>query len=83
MKSIRRSQLRGHPQVEKVRDLLHADAQAFEELSAHPEREGELNGKASLREAGKMLYFQLALLDVWPDVDSKALARQRLERAGW
>jgi hypothetical protein len=74
--------LRGHPQVEKVRDLLQAQAQSFEELSAHPEREGDLYGKASMQEAGKMLYYQLAMLDVWPGVDSKAVIRQTLERAG-
>lgn len=77
------SLLRGHPQAEKVRDLLHAQAQGFEELQAHPEHEGELNGKASLREAGKMLYYQLAILNVWPGVDSKEVIRQTLERAGW
>lgn len=75
--------LRSHPQVETVRNLLQSQARRFEKLQAHPEQEGELNGKASLCEAGKMLYYQLALQDVWPGVDSKEVIRQTLERAGW
>lgn len=75
--------LRGHPQVEKVRDLLQAQAHGFEELQAHPEREGDIHGKASRLEAGKMLYYQLALRDVWPGVDSKEVIRRTLQRAGW
>jgi hypothetical protein len=75
--------LRGHPQVEKVRDLLHSQAKEFEELQAQPHLEGELRGKASRHEAGKMLYYQLALLGVWPGVDPQEIARRRLERAGW
>lgn len=75
--------LRDHPQVEKVRNLLQGQARGFEELQAHPEREGDTYGKASRHEAGKLLYHQLALLDVWPGVDSKEVIRQTLERAGW
>jgi len=75
--------LRDHPQVEKVRDLFQSQARAFDELQAHPEREGEERGKASLHEAGKMLYNQLAILDVWPGIDSEDVVRQTLERAGW
>lgn len=76
------SLLRGHPQAEKVRDLLQSQAHMFEELLAHPQREGEERGKASLREAGHRLYYQLAMLDVWPGVDAKEAVRQTLERAG-
>lgn len=75
--------LRGHPQVHKMRDLLQAQAQSFEDLSAHPKKQGDVHGYASRMEAGKMLYQQLALLDVWPGVDSKEVVRQSLERAGW
>lgn len=75
--------LRDHPQVAKVRNLLQGQARGFEDLQAHPEREGGTHGKASLHEAGKMLYYQLALLDIWPGVDSKEVIRQTLERAGW
>jgi hypothetical protein len=75
--------LRGHPQVEKVRDLLHSQARSFEELQTHPEREGDLHGKAAQLEAGKMLYNQLAMLGVWPGVDPQAVVRQTLERSGW
>lgn len=75
--------LRGHPQVEKVRDLLQAQERSYEDLLAHPHKEGDVHGHASRLEAGKMLYRQLALLDVWPGVDSKAVVRQTLERAGW
>ena len=75
--------LRDHPQVEKVRNLLQGQARWFEDLQAHPGREGDILGKASLHEAGKMLYYQLALLDVWPGVNSKDVIRQTLERAGW
>lgn len=75
--------LRGHPQVERVRDLLQAQERTYEDLRANPQKEGDLNGHASRLEAGKMLYRQLALLDVWPGVDSKDVIRQTLERAGW
>lgn len=75
--------LSGHPRVEQVRDCLQGQARGFEELQAHPQREGDLHGKASLHEAGKMLYYQLAILDVWPGVDSQEVIRQTLERAGW
>lgn len=75
--------LRDHPQAEKVRDLLQSQARRFEDLQAHPELEGEENGKASLLEAGHKLYHQLALLGTWPGVDPQEVARQTLERAGW
>lgn len=75
--------LRGHPQAGKVQGLLQSQARGFEKLQAHPEQEDEMNGKASLQEAGKMLYYQLALQGVWPGVDPQEVVRQTLERAGW
>lgn len=75
--------LRGHPLAEKARDLLHFQALAHEDLLAHPEKEGDLHGKASRLEASKMLYDQLALLGVWPGIDPQDVMRQTLERAGW
>ncbi len=75
--------LRGHPQAAQARDLLRFQADSFEDLQAHPEKEGDLHGKASRLEASKMLYYQLALLGVWPGVDPKAVIRQTLGRAGW
>lgn len=72
--------LRGHPQVEKVRDLLHSQAKSFEELQAHPHLQGQLRGKTGHHEAGKMLYDQLALLGVWPGVQPQEVARRTLER---
>lgn len=60
--------LRDHPNVKKIQRLLERSDSRYEELLAHPERaeEGESAGQY---EAGKMMYRQLAILGVWPDVD--------------
>lgn len=58
--------LRGHPEAGKVKQLLQASAQRYEELLVHPERAHEPDEKAALLEASKMLYRQLELLNVWP-----------------
>lgn len=76
--------LRDHPNATKVQHLLEAADARYEELLAHPERaeEGE---QAGLHEAGKMMYRQLAILGVWPDVGPadavhRSLARSRRQR---
>lgn len=75
--------LRGHPEIAKIQQSLKRSEQRFEELIAHPERAEDDDETAEKYEAAKILYQQLALLGVWPDVDPGAAARQTLERAGW
>jgi hypothetical protein len=73
--------LRGHPEVAKVQHLLlHAD-QRYQELLANPASSEGAGDTPGLYEPAKMLYRQLALLGVWPDVDPQAAAQQSLERA--
>lgn len=72
--------LRDHPNVSNVQHLLKAADDRYEELLAHPER-AEAGEPAGLHEAGKMLYRQLALFGVWPDVAPAEAARDSLERA--
>lgn len=74
--------LRGHPDIAKIQQLLKHSEERFEALEVHPEQaqDGET---ASRYEAAKIMYRQLALLGVWPDVDPLAAARQTLEKAGW
>lgn len=71
--------LRNHPNVEKIQNSLQFADDRYEELLAHPERaeDGETAGQ---HEAGKMLYRQLAVLGVWPDVDPAEAARRSLAR---
>ena len=72
--------LRDHPNVSKVQHLLEAADARYEELLAHPERaeEGE---PAGLHEAGKMMYRQMALLGVWPNIDPADAVRQSIARS--
>lgn len=74
--------LRGHPEVKKVQALLAGRDQRFEELRRHPER-AEPDERPTLHEPGKMLYRQLALLGVWPDMDPREEAQRVLRTHGW
>lgn len=71
--------LRDHTNVKKVQHLLAQSDSRYEELLVHPERaeEGETAGQ---HEASKMMYWQLALLGVWPDVDPAEAVRHSLAR---
>lgn len=72
--------LRDHPRSANIQRLLQQADSRYEELLAHPEQaeEGE---PAGLHEAGKMLYRQMALLGVWPDIDPADAVRQSLGRS--
>lgn len=74
--------LRGHPNVEKIQNSLQFSDARYEELLLHPERaeEGETAGQY---EAGKMMHRQLAILGVWPGIESSEAVRQSLARLGW
>jgi hypothetical protein len=63
--------LRDHPQVNKMQALLAGMDRRYEELLAHPECAENKDETAGNYEAPKMLYRQLALLRVWPDLDPK------------
>ena len=67
--------LRGHPDAGKVESLLRHHSERFQALTAHPERVESPDETAALHEAGKMLYWQLAVLGVWPGVDPAEAAR--------
>lgn len=69
--------LRGHPEAGKVEGLLRRHSDRFEELTAHPGR-AEGDETVHLHEAGKMLYWQLAVLGVWPGVSSEEATLQVL-----
>lgn len=58
--------LRGHPEIAKVRDLLKADSDRYEELELHPERATVDDLPLATYEPAKMLYQQMALLGIWP-----------------
>lgn len=74
--------LRNHPNVVKVQQSLQFSDARYEELLTHPERaeEGESAGQY---EAGKMLYRQLAILGVWPNISPTEAVDRSLARAGW
>lgn len=72
--------LRGHPEAGKVEGLLRHHSDRFEELTAHPERAEAKDETAALYEAGKMLYWQLAILGAWPGIDPAEAARRSLAR---
>lgn len=72
--------LRNHPNAANVQRLLQDSDVRYEELLAHPER-AEKDEPAGLYEAGQMMYRQMAVLGVWPDIDPAEFARQTLERA--
>lgn len=73
--------LRGHPEAAKVGKLLRHYAERYEELLAHPERAEDRDDTPEKKEAGKMLYWQLAVLGVWPGVDPASAAQQILAQA--
>jgi hypothetical protein len=74
--------LRGHPEADRVRQLLQHRDDHYAALLADPSsaEDGEC---AAQYEAAKMLNRQLAVLGAWPDVDPVDAARQALEEAGW
>ena len=72
--------LRGHPEAGKVAGLLRHHSERFEELQNHPERAENEDETAGLYEAGKMLYWQLAILGAWPGIDPAQAAQQSLAR---
>lgn len=73
--------LRGHPEVEKVHQLLqHADRR-YEELTANPGKAEEPGEVAGLYEPAKMLNRLFGVLGVWPGVDPQEAARESVEHA--
>lgn len=73
--------LRGHPEVEKVHQLLQQSDRRYEELSAPPETPQGSGDAAGLYEPGKMLNRLFAVLGVWPGVDPQQAAHESVERA--
>ena len=74
--------LRGHPQATQAQAVLASMDRRFEELRRHPDR-AEPDERPTLHEPGKMLYRQLALLGVWPDIDPREEAQRVLREHGW
>lgn len=64
--------LRGHPEVEKVAQLLKSAGDHYENNPHAQDR--------NMKEPMKMLYQQLAMLGVWPGVDPHETAKSSLER---
>lgn len=54
--------VRDHPDAMKIRDILLASAQRYEELSLNPDALEELEPNRGVYEAQKMLYGKLAQL---------------------
>lgn len=75
--------LRDHPQAAALGDQLRSMAERYELLLRHPEQQTDEADLAGHYEPAKMLYWQMALLGLWPGVDAQEAARQSLERAGW
>ncbi|MCF7963996.1 MAG: hypothetical protein K9L79_00485 [Methylobacter tundripaludum] len=73
--------LRGHPEAETIQKSLQRHDDRYEELQAHPER-GEEGETAGMYEPGKTLNRQLALLGVWPNIESSEAARKTLKPFG-
>lgn len=73
--------LRGHPEVEKVHQLLQQADQRYEELTAAPAGAEGPGENAGLYEPAKMLNRLFGLLGVWPGVDPQQAARESVERA--
>lgn len=72
--------LRGHPEVEKVHQLLQQADRRYEELSAHPDKSEGPGDVAGLYEPAKMLNRLFGVLGVWPGVDPQQAARESLDR---
>jgi hypothetical protein len=68
--------LRGHPEVEKVQQLLQQADRRYEELSAHP----ETSQGPGLYEPGKILNRLFGLQGVWPGVDPQQAAHESVEQ---
>lgn len=66
--------LRNHPEIDKIHGVMKEAHDLYGELLAHPERDTE-GVPAARYEAVKMLYQQLALLGVWPNVDPKDVVK--------
>lgn len=71
--------LRDHPEVKNLQRMFEQGSARYEELKAHPRR-GETTETAALYESRKMLYRQLALLGVWPDVDPDRYAQDSIQQ---
>jgi len=74
--------LRDHPQAAALGDQLHAMAERYELLLRHPEQQTDEADLAGHYEPAKMLYWQMALLGVWPGVDPQQVTAQTLARHG-
>lgn len=73
--------LRGHPEVEKVHQLLQRADLRYEELTGNPASAREPGENAGLYESAKILNRLFGLLGVWPGVDPQQAARESVERA--
>ncbi len=71
--------LRDHPEVKTVQKMFEHSNARYEELKAHPSR-GEKTETAALHESRNLLYRQLALLGVWPDVDPDRHAQDSIQQ---
>jgi hypothetical protein len=72
--------LRGHPEVEKVHQLLQQADRRYEELTANPASAEEPGEVAGLYESAKMLNRLFGVLGVWPGIDPQQAARESLDR---
>lgn len=74
--------LRGHPEAGKVEELLRNCSDRYDRLLEQPELAESLQDSPEMLEAGKILYWQLAILGVWPGIDSATATQQALARLG-
>jgi hypothetical protein len=67
--------LRGHPEIEKIQGLMKSASERFESGAADPD-----GPPLGAYEPSKMLYRQLAILGVWPGVDSETFVEEAIGR---
>ncbi len=67
--------LKDHPKAGQVADQLQSMERRYQELREHPERSTDPAEVAGHLEPAAMLYRQIALLGVWPDLDPRAPGR--------
>lgn len=70
--------LRGHPEAEQIQALLQRLDDRYETLLAHPHR-AEEDETAGQYEPGKMLHRHLAMLGVWPNIETGDAGQQTIE----
>lgn len=73
------SLLRGHPEAEKVRDLLKKSHDRYVRLQNDPQSRTDDDLPLAALEPAKLLYRRFALLGVWPEVDRNEAAKEFLD----